>query len=168
MPNILTAQEAATVLRCTATDPNMLAVLPSIDAFIERSTGRDWTIDNPVCEEAKNAARMLLVQWYENPGMTGGDPPSLGFGLSACLMQLKTLAFQYFEFYGGAGSGAVRINGANRGDTVGTLIGLINATGDQKAKFESVISQSGYIEQISTEDLSETLFRVHLIPPGEL
>lgn len=168
MASILTAQEAAIVLRCVDSDPNMLAELPSIDAFIERATGRDWTTDSPVCPEAKNAARMLLVQWHENPGMTGGDPPSLGFGLNACLLQLKALAFRYFEFYGRDGAGAVRINGAFRGDTVDTLIGLIGVAGDQKAKFESVITHDGYIEQISIEDLSEKMFRVHLIPPGDL
>jgi hypothetical protein len=168
MANILTAQEAANVLRCSATDENMLAELASIDAFIAQSTGRDWTTDMPVIQEAKNAARMLLVQWHENPGMLGGDPPSLGFGLSACLMQLKALALRYIEFYGRDGAGGVRLKEANRGDSVASLVGLINVTGDQKAKFETVVSHDGYIEQIAAEDLSETMFRVHLLSPGEL
>lgn len=168
MANILTAQEAAIVLRCAADDPAMLAMLPAIDAFIERATGRDWTADSPVCQEAKNAAQMLLVQWHEDPGMTGGESQVLGFGLAACITQLKVQGMRYIEFYGIDGAGYVRLVGAYRGDTIDTLVGLINATGDQKAKFEAVISHDGYIEQIADEDLSETMFRVHLTPPSEL
>lgn len=168
MANILTAAEASIVLRCETTDSNMLAILPSIDAYIKRATGRDWAADSVICDEAKSAARMLLVQWHENPGMVGSDPQALGFGLSACLTQLETMALRYIEFYGRDGSGEVTLPRAYAGNSIDTLVGLIGATGDQKAKFESVISQDGYIEQLADEDLSEVMYRVHLKPPSEL
>lgn len=168
MANILTAQEAAIVLRCAADDPAMLAMLPAIDAFIERATGRDWTADSPVCQEAKNVAQMLLVQWHEDPGMTGGESQVLGFGLAACITQLKVQGMRYIEFFGRYAAGAVRLAGAYRGDSIDTLVGLIGATGDQSALFEDVISVTGQIQQVSDTDLSEILFRVHLTLPSEL
>jgi hypothetical protein len=91
MANILTAAEAANVLRCDVADANMLALLPSVDAYIQNATGRDWTADNPVRPEAKAAARMLMVRWHEDPGgMAAGS--ALSFGLAACLVQLEALA----------------------------------------------------------------------------
>lgn len=168
MANILTAAEASVVLRCEVTDPNMLALLPAIDAYVKRATGHDWAKENPIPDEARNAARMLLVLWHENPAMTGAEPQSLGFGLAACLTQLMAMALRYIEFHGRDGAGGVTMVGANAGDTITTLVGLIGATGDQRASFESVISISGQIQQVSDTDLSKTLFRVHLTPPGEL
>jgi hypothetical protein len=91
MANILTAAEAATVLRCDVADANMLQLLPSVDAYIDRATGRDWAVDAVIRPEAKSAARMLLVRWHEDPGgMAAGN--ALGFGLSAVLVQLEALA----------------------------------------------------------------------------
>lgn len=91
MANILTTAEAATVLRCEATDPNMLDLLPLVDAYLETATGRNWALDTPIRPGAKSAARMLLVRWHEDPGgMAAGG--ALGLGLNAVLIQLKALA----------------------------------------------------------------------------
>jgi len=91
MANILTAAEGAVVLRCEATDTNMLQLLPMIDKYIEQGTGRDWTADSPIRDEAKSAARMLLVRWHEDPGgMAAGE--TLGPGFRACMTQLEWLA----------------------------------------------------------------------------
>jgi len=69
----------------------MLMLLPQIDAYIEQATGRNWAADTTVRQEAKSAARMLLVRWHEDPGgMASGS--SLGFGLTATLVQLEALA----------------------------------------------------------------------------
>jgi hypothetical protein len=90
---ILTVTEGANVLRCEETDPELLALLPIIDAYIENATGRDWAADTTIQPEAKGAARMLLVRWHEDPGgMAAGS--ALGFGLSACLTQLEALALE--------------------------------------------------------------------------
>lgn len=97
MANILTAQEAATVLRVSATDAAMLALLPQVDAYIQTATGRDWTADSPIRPEAKSAARMLIVQWYENPAMVGSGLAVLAFGLTAALTQLEVIALQLAE-----------------------------------------------------------------------
>lgn len=94
--NILTASEAATVLRCDDTDENMLALLPQIDAYINFATGRDWTTDTTIRAEAKSAARMLLVMWYENPGMVG-VVTSLNFGLTSMLTMLEAIALELVD-----------------------------------------------------------------------
>lgn len=92
MANILTAAEAAIVLRCETSDPDMLALLPLVDAYVKNATGRDWTQDSTIYPEAKSAARMLLVQWHENPGMVGGGQVPLHFGLTSALVQLEAIA----------------------------------------------------------------------------
>lgn len=94
----LTPTEAATVLRCDESDPNMLMLLPLVDAYLANATGMDWAEDPyEVPNEAKSAARMLLVMWHENPAMVGMPQSSLGFGLAAVLMQLKALALELEE-----------------------------------------------------------------------
>lgn len=92
MANILTAAEAAVVLRTTTDDANMLALLPQVDAYLQNATGWDWAADAVISETAKAAARMLLVQWHENPGGLGGQQTALNFGLTACLVQMEALA----------------------------------------------------------------------------
>ena len=95
---ILNTNEAATVLRCAEDDPNMLDLLPAVDTYLANATGIDWAADDyEIPQEAKNAARMLLVMWHENPAMIGMPGSSLGFGLAAVLMQLKALALQLEE-----------------------------------------------------------------------
>lgn len=95
MANILTETEAAAVLRVGEDDALMIDMLSQVDAYIEQATGRDWTADDPVRAEAKSAARMLLVKWYEDPGALGvAFGGALGFGLGAALMQLEALALE--------------------------------------------------------------------------
>jgi hypothetical protein len=90
--NILTAAEAAIVLRCSSTDTNMLQLLPLVDAYIANATGRDWTSDTPVPPEAKSAARMLITMWMENPAQQSYPMSALPQGLAAALAQLEIKA----------------------------------------------------------------------------
>lgn len=100
-PHILTIAEAATVLRCAEDDPNMLMLLPGIDAYIGMGTGWDWALDDPVNEMAKNAARMLMKMWHEDPSMTGNQVvATLGPGFNAVMLQLKVLAMELLELAG--------------------------------------------------------------------
>jgi len=100
MPNILDEAEAATVLRCDEDDQNMLDLLPLVDAYLKQATGREWNEDEPVHDEAKSAARMLLTMWHENPAMIGSGLTGLSFGLHATLMQLKMLGAELVETEG--------------------------------------------------------------------
>lgn len=168
MANILSSSEAAVVLRCDVTDVDMLALLPMVDAYIKRATGHDWAKDSPILPEAKSAARMLLTLWHENPSMITSGMTTLGFGLSASLVQLQVIATRYKEFFGRDGVGGISLPGAHAGDTVTSLVGLIGLTGTQTTSFETVISLDGAIQQISTSDLSEKVYRVFLTPVSEL
>ena len=167
MTNILTASEAAVVLRCEATDADMLALLPLVDSYIRNATGHDWAADSSIRAEAKSAARMLLVLWHENPGMINSSS-GLGFGLSAALVQLEAIALRYREFAGIDGAGSIYLPGVEAGDTVATLTGLIGVSGDQSTAFETIISVDDQIQQLSTSDLSEKYYRAYLIPPESL
>lgn len=91
--SILTAAEGANVLRTSEDDPNLVDLLPLVDVSIQEATGRDWAADNPVHPVAKAAARMLLVQWHENPGMVGSEA-SLVYGLTYVLEQLQVIALR--------------------------------------------------------------------------
>ena len=162
MANILTASEAANVLRTDEDDQLMLDLLGQVDGYIRRATGHDWTIDDPVLPEAKSAARILLVRWHEDPGALAGQ--ALTFGQAAALVQLESLAMRYKTFLGGTGAGAVSCPGARVGDTVQTLIGVIGAAGDQSAAFESVITVDDQIQQLSGSDLSDNWYRAYLVP----
>lgn len=168
MANILSAAEGAAVLRCETTDANMLAALPGVDAYIKNATGHDWAADASIRTEAKSAARMLLVRWHEDPGVLTATAESLSLGLRAALVQLEAIALSYREFYGQDGAGAVSLAGVERGDTISSLTGLIGATGDQSAAFESVISVDGQIQQVLEADLSEKMYRAFVVKPGEL
>lgn len=168
MPNILTAAEGANVLRCETTDATMLQLLPMIDKYIQNATGHDWASDSSILPEAKSAAQILLVMWYENPAMIAGGISSLNFGLSAALVQLEAIALRYVEFEGISSAGTISLPGVKEGDTVETLTGIIGVSGDQSANFESVISQDGYIKQLSGSDLSDKWFRAFVKTPGEL
>jgi hypothetical protein len=167
MANILTAAEAANVLRCLTTDALMLQLLPLVDEYIKSSTGRDWTADSTIDTTAKAAAQILVTLWHENPAMIGNEG-SLPDGLSACLTQLKAKVRYYYTFEGLDGAGYVELADAREGDTVVTLIGRVGATGDQHSKFESIITEDGYIHQTSSEDLSEKWFTAYLKPPQEM
>lgn len=168
MANILTANEAAIVLRTTATDAAMLALLPLVDAYLKNASGHDWAADSAIRPEAKSAAQMLLTMWYENPAMTASGIASLSFGLQAILIQLEAIAESYREFLGRNGAGGCVLTGARIGDTVQSVIGLIGVTGDQSASFETVITADNQIQQLSGTDLSSSWFRAFILPPGAL
>ncbi len=162
-PYILTTAEAANVLRCADDDPNMLMLLPQIDAYIEQATGHDWAADTVIREEAKSAARMLLVRWHEDPGgMAAGA--ALGFGLSAALTQLEALALRYVTFEGLSAAGYILIQNVTAGMTVESVTGVVGVSGDQSANFESVISVDGYLQQTSGSNLDDKWFSAYLVP----
>lgn len=92
MPNILTPLEASHVLRCETDDPLMLDLLKAVDFYIQQATGRDWTADAPVHPGAKQAARILLTLWHENPAGIGANTGMAPAALSACLGQLEAYA----------------------------------------------------------------------------
>jgi len=91
---ILTATEAANVLRCLNTDADMLALLPLVDAYIEQATGRNWAGDTSIDPLAKSAARILVTLWHENPAMIASGMGALPWGLTACLVQLEAKALE--------------------------------------------------------------------------
>jgi hypothetical protein len=138
-----------------------LALLPQIDTYIKDATGHDWTVDSPILDTAKSAARVLLVRWYEDPGRVNDMPLH---GISSLLTQLEVIALRYKVFRGLVSAGAIVVDGVTTGDSVSKLTGLIGATGDQSAKFESVISEDGEIQQTADEDLSDVWFRAYVVP----
>lgn len=161
---ILTAAEAASILRCLTTDEQMLQLLPQVDAYIWNATGWNWTVDATIRPEAKAAARILLVRAHEDPGALAQTPAALSWGLSACLLQLETLAMRYKHFQGRTDAGPCDLPGVAVGDTVDSLVGLIGVSGDQASAFEEVITVADQIQQISTSDLSANWYRAYLVP----
>ncbi len=168
MANILTAAEAANVLRTSVTDAAMLQLLPQVDSYLKLATGHDWAADSTVRPEAKSAAQMLITMWYENPAMTASGISSLTFGLQAALVQLEAIALSYRNFAGRNGAGGITLTGVRIGDTVSTVSGIIGVTGDQSTAFESVITVDDQIQQLSASDLSAKWYRAFIITPGEL
>ncbi len=171
MANILTAQQAANALRVETTDLRMLDLLPQVDAFIQRATGRDWTQDATKNPAAVSAATMLLVQWFDSPSQLGSQitESPLAFGLTAALVQLEMEALKYrkYQFYGTSGAGGITIAGAHVGDDVVSLAGIYGVTGSQTSKFESTISEEGQIQQTSSDDLSDNIYVVILKSPAD-
>ena len=163
---ILSAAEAAIVLRCAEDDDNMLMLLPIIDASIKISTGRNWAEDTTIHPLAKESAKRRLVRWHEDPG--GMVVNNLDLSIQAIDTQLEALARYYYIFEGSEGAGSIALSAAREGDTVVSLIGKVGASGDQSAKFESVITEAGYIQQTSSDDLSEKWYEVKLVPPQEM
>ena len=161
---ILTPAEAANTIRSSADDPAMLDLLPSVDEYIKNATGRDWASDATIHQTAKSAARILLATWYDNPAMQMVSTAPFPASLTSALTQLEALALQYKNFAGRNGAGAIPLLGAEVGDTVESLVGLIGASGDQSALFESVISVAGEIQQLSLDDLSAKYYRALLVP----
>lgn len=90
--SILTADEAAAVLRCASDDPKLAVLLPQVDAYIKRATGRDWALDEPVHEVAKAAARMMIIRAFEDPGALVLSANAISFSLPAVLLQLEAEA----------------------------------------------------------------------------
>ncbi len=167
MATILNAIEAAAVLRCENSNANMLALLPQVDAYLKQATGRDWSADATIHPVAKAAARMLLVMWFENPGMMSGIT-NLSFGLTSMLVQLESLAGRYKTFEGLKGAGLIELPGVKEGDSVASLVGVSGATGDQHTLFETVITVDGYIQQLSSNNLEGKFYQACIIPVGAL
>ena len=168
MANILTSAEAAKFIRTDEADTVMLQLLPLVDDFIKNATGRDWTADGTINNTAKAAAGMLLVLWYDNPAqMQKGSESQLPFGLTNVLAQLHAQALKYrkYQFEGLSGAGDISLPGAMQGDDVISLVGVYGSTGDQSSKFESEISDTGYIAQTSSTDLTDKLYVVILKSP---
>jgi hypothetical protein len=165
---ILTAAEAAAVLRVDDDDEDMLAVLPLVDAYIRNATGRNWAADDPIREEAKAAARMLLVQWHENPAMLSSGMSSLEFGLNAALTQLEAIALQTkkIRFDGRNSAGACDCAGAAVGDAVEAVVAIVGAAGSAATSFETVITVADQIQQTSLSDLSTKSYLAYLTDPS--
>lgn len=167
---ILSKQQALNVLRCEENDPRVMDLLPQVDGFIARATGRNWAADTVKSPLAVSAATMLLVSWYDNPSMLGGaqDMP-LHFGLTHVLAQLEAEALKYrtVQFAGLNGAGNIALPEAHLGDDVIALTGVYGASGDQSDKFESEISDEGLLAQTSTDDLSDNLYVVVLKSPAD-
>jgi len=163
--SILTAGEAAAVLRVASDTADMLNLLPQIDEYIFNATGHEWASDVPINAAAKAAARILLVLWFENPSMvlSGGAMP-LTQGLTSLLGQLEVVAGYYHNFEGLAGAGSVTLCGVCEGDVVESVVGISNATGDASSSFEGVISMDGALLQTSSSDLSEKFYRAYVVP----
>lgn len=94
MANILTAEEAARVLRTSSSDQTMLDLLPQVDSVIEEATGRDWAGDDPAHPLAKAAARLLLVRAYEDPGGLTAAPTD---ALTSLYLKLEIKAKEIAE-----------------------------------------------------------------------
>jgi hypothetical protein len=54
------------------------------------------------------------------------------------------------------------------GDTVSSVTGVQGVSGNQAASFETVISEYGYIRQLSTSDLTAKWFKALITPVGSL
>lgn len=164
---ILNIYEAANAVRTSTDDPVLTDLLPLVDRYIQDATGRDWTGDNEIHPTAKNAARMILVRLFEDPGgMAAGA--ALGFGLRNALTQLEAIAANYVEIEGLPSAGYVYLPRARAGDVVASVTGLTaGTTGDQSALFETVISWNGLLRQISDSDLYRHFFRVQLTALSE-
>jgi hypothetical protein len=164
--NILTAAEAAAVLRVAEDDTELLNLLPLIDAEIKAATGRAWEDDETVHPLAKKAARVLLIRNYEDPGMLSKTQyKTLNLAWQNAITQLTAEALKYkkYEFEGLSSSGYVSLEYANKGDQVLSLVGIWGVSGDQTSDFESVVSESGYLRQTSGSDLSDNGYLVTLI-----
>lgn len=168
MANILTTAEAANFVRTDISDAVMLMLLPQVDEFIRRATGRDWTADGTISSIAKAAAGMLLVQWYDNPGQMGPELP-MSFGLINTLSQLEAEALKYrkYQFYGLSAAGRIALEGAKVGDDVLSLVGVYGVSGSQVSKFETEISVRGALRQTSSENLSANIYVAVLKSPGD-
>jgi len=168
MANILTAAEAANYVRTDTNDAVMLMLLPMVDEFVQRATGRDWTADSTINDIAKAAAGMLLVSWYDNPSQAGIEGV-MPFGLTNVLSQLEAEALKYRKrmFAGSNGPGGLWLSMARKGDQVVSLTGVYGVSGSQVSSFESTISVIGQIQQISSSDLSGNLYVVILKSPAD-
>jgi hypothetical protein len=165
MPTILTAAEAADVLRLEVTHPDMLTLLPLVDSYIQNATGRNWAADAVIHKTAKAAARILLVQWFENPGQfgSGSTPP---YGFQAVVGQLEAIALQTRLFVGRNGAGILSLPGVRLGETLADVVGVIGASGNQSAAFATMVTVDDQVQQLSNADLSAAYFQARFVPLG--
>lgn len=95
MANILTDAEAKDVLGYDTSQemPSRVTtvLLPAVDRFIERATGKDWTTDSPVDPVAKMAASVLLSRWFDNPSLVGRNDDA---GVVSLIAQLGATALE--------------------------------------------------------------------------
>ncbi len=90
---ILTTQEAADMLGLDdpANYPKLNVILPAVDDFIKNATGKDWAADTVIDPVSKIAATVLLVRWFEDPGMIGKADD---LGIIGLIKQLAAKALQ--------------------------------------------------------------------------
>jgi hypothetical protein len=60
----------------------------------------------------------------------------------------------------------VTLPGAQAGEVVSQLVGVVNVSGDQSASFAAWIEYDGLLEQTSASDLTDKYFRALLTPPA--
>lgn len=90
---ILTVQETTDVLRLDDGDyPQLDTLLLAVNEYLKTATGFDWATLTDTYTEidpiAKLCATLLLVQWFENPAMIGGDQ-EMEYGVTNLLIQLQ-------------------------------------------------------------------------------
>jgi hypothetical protein len=90
--NILTLDEAARAAAVEHNDEKLLDILPQVDAYVNGATGHDWAADNPIHPEAKAAARLYLVLFYDLMSMQPGQIAALNRALVSVLTRLEALA----------------------------------------------------------------------------
>jgi hypothetical protein len=168
MANLLTAAQAANFIRSNTSDPVMLQLLPLIDKFVERATGRQWQLDQTIHPLAIQAAGILLVQWYDNPSQIGSGELAPG-GLVSVLAQLEAEGLRYrkYEFRGITGTGYIALPGAKFGDQVISLVGTYGVFGDQSSNFESAIQFDDSLHQLTTANNYWNRYAIILKSPGD-
>lgn len=95
MAGILTPTEVAEVLKYDSPEECQDAVdmVPAVAEYLKTATGHDWESDDPIDPVAKMAARMLLVRWYEVPGMAEvRQVVDMTFGINHLVTQLQVKA----------------------------------------------------------------------------
>jgi hypothetical protein len=165
MANILSAAEAANFVRASTGDAVMLQLLPLVDTYLLNATGHNWAADASVSNTAKLAAGMLLIHWYDNPGLIGQAPAALSAGLVQ--LEAEGLSYRKYAFDGASGAGSISLPGARKGDVVQSLTGVYGVSGDQKAAFEATLSEDEQIQQTSTSDLSDNCYVVVVKHPAD-
>lgn len=165
MTHVLTTAQAANFIRTQTTDAVMQQLLPLVDEYLKNATGHDWAADATIHNNAILAAGMLITHWYDNPGLIGQAPQAV----RATLLQLEAEALKYRKYHitGLNGAGSIYLPGAREGDDVIRLVGVVGVTGDQSAKFESVVSVDDALAQTESGDLSANQYVVVLKHPAD-
>lgn len=167
MPNILTVDEAARVLRVEEDDDLMRDTLSVVDAVIEQATGRDWTADSTIEPLAKSAARILLVRLYEDPGqMATGQ---MGPALQAALTQLEAKALALLT--AGTSDEALAVAATNiRGemDVTASLVVVFNHAMAASATTAVTLEDASGATVASTNTLDATAKILTIAPSSSL